>query len=204
MRHHHPGHYGHDDGSHRHGQREGADYTRGRKFSSDDLQLLLLALLEAQPSHGYELIKALEQRSDGFYSPSPGMVYPALTFLEERGDADSVLQGNRKSYALTLAGADRLGAQRERVTLLLASLDHMARKMRHLRGAIAEESGAQTGEWLPEFIAARQGIKRALLLKSAAPPDEQRRIAAILEQAPREINQDTSAGKSPARKGRTP
>ncbi|MCO8648820.1 PadR family transcriptional regulator, partial [Burkholderia multivorans] len=47
---------------------------RGRQFTSDDLQLLLLALLAEQPSHGYELIKALDTRSSGFYSPSPGMV----------------------------------------------------------------------------------------------------------------------------------
>jgi DNA-binding PadR family transcriptional regulator len=189
---------------HHHGPREGADYTRGRKFSSDELQLMLLALLQERPSHGYELIKALEQRSDGFYSPSPGMVYPALTFLEERGDADSTLQGNRKSYALTKAGKKQLAAQHERIELLMAGLDHMARKMRHLRGAIAEDAGAQAGQWLPEFIAARQGIKRALLRKSAAGHEEQRRIVAILERAAREIDEAPSAGKPPARTGRKP
>src|SRR5579871_6237691 len=59
----------------------------GRKLSSADLQLLLLALLAEKPSHGYELIKALEERTTGYYSPSPGMVYPALTYLEEIGHA---------------------------------------------------------------------------------------------------------------------
>ena len=59
----------------------------GRKLGSADLQLLLLALLAEKPSHGYELIKALEERSSGYYSPSPGMVYPALTYLEELGHA---------------------------------------------------------------------------------------------------------------------
>lgn len=51
-------------------------WRRGRKFSADDLQLLLLSLLEEKPSHGYELIKALETRTNGFYKPSPGVVYP--------------------------------------------------------------------------------------------------------------------------------
>ncbi|CCN02736.1 conserved hypothetical protein, partial [Bordetella bronchiseptica Bbr77] len=66
---------------------DGPDWRRGRKFSADDLQLMILALLEEGPSHGYELIKALGARSRGFYTPSPGMVYPTLTWLEEAGHA---------------------------------------------------------------------------------------------------------------------
>lgn len=56
--------------------------NRGRELGSADLQLLLLALLAERPSHGYEPIKALDQRSSGDYEPSPGMVYPALTYSE--------------------------------------------------------------------------------------------------------------------------
>ncbi len=63
-------------------------FRTGRKLASDDLQLLLLALIADKPSHGYDLIKLLEERSDGYYVPSPGMVYPALTYLEEAGYAD--------------------------------------------------------------------------------------------------------------------
>ena len=60
----------------------GRAFRAGRRLASGDLQLVLLALLAERASHGYELIKALEERSGGFYSPSPGMVYPALTWLE--------------------------------------------------------------------------------------------------------------------------
>src|SRR5271170_7225034 len=67
--------------------RGGPGFTSGRKFAAADLQLLILALLAEKPSHGYEIIKALDERSGGFYSPSPGMVYPALTYLEEIGHA---------------------------------------------------------------------------------------------------------------------
>jgi hypothetical protein len=56
---------------------DGESLRRGRKFSAEDLQLLLLSLLEEKPSHGYELIKALEARTGGFYKPSPGVVYRA-------------------------------------------------------------------------------------------------------------------------------
>src|SRR5580698_3699993 len=57
----------------------GPGFRTGRKLASSELQLVVLALLAEKPSHGYEIIKALEERSGGFYVPSPGMVYPALT-----------------------------------------------------------------------------------------------------------------------------
>lgn len=172
-------HEGHDG-------RGGGGYGRGRRFAGEELQLVLLSLLAAKPGHGYELIKALEARSDGFYQPSPGVVYPALTFLEERGDVLSEADGNRKSYRLTPAGQQRLAGERERADELLAGFVHMARKMRHLRGVMAEEAGEDV--WLPEFVAARRSLKRALLLKSDAPPAEQKRMTAILERAAREIS----------------
>ncbi|MDN7876585.1 PadR family transcriptional regulator [Burkholderia aenigmatica] len=172
---------------------------RGRQFSSDDLQLLLLALVAEQPSHGYELIKALDTRSNGFYSPSPGMVYPALTYLEEVGFVASQAEGNRKRYALTDAGRAHLDAQRERVDTLFARLTHLARKMEFMRRAFAGESAgnetqdeAQAG-WLPEFVEARLALKRALLHKSAADATEQRRIAAIMRRATAEIEGGTGA-----------
>src|SRR5208282_842328 len=71
----------------------GGSFRTGRKLSSADLQLIILALLAEKPSHGYELIKSLEERSSGFYSPSPGMVYPALSYLEEIGHASVEPEG---------------------------------------------------------------------------------------------------------------
>lgn len=165
---------------------------RGRQFSADDLQLMLLALLADQPSHGYELIKALDTRSNGFYSPSPGMVYPALTYLEEVGFVASQAEGNRKRYALTDAGRAHLDAQRERIDTLFARLTHLARKMEFMRRAFAGEPAGETadesqGGWLPEFVEARVALKHALLHRSGASADEQRRIAAILRRATADI-----------------
>ena len=73
----------------------GRAFGMGRKLASVDLQLLILGLLADKPHHGYEIIKALDERSKGFYVPSPGMVYPALTFLEEIGHATIEADGNR-------------------------------------------------------------------------------------------------------------
>ena len=66
------------------GELGGRGFGMGRKLASADLQLLILGLLAEKPRHGYEIIKALDELSRGFYAPSPGMVYPALTYVEER------------------------------------------------------------------------------------------------------------------------
>src|SRR5579871_6322474 len=92
--HHH--HLGHHHGGHRFGRfgrgfLDGDPGSRGfgmgRKLASTDLQLLILRLLAEKPRHGYELIKELDERTHGFYVPSPGMIYPALTYLDEIGHA---------------------------------------------------------------------------------------------------------------------
>ncbi|NUX56568.1 PadR family transcriptional regulator [Paraburkholderia youngii] len=177
---------------------DGDGFPRGRKFSSDDLQLLLLSLIDTQPSHGYELIKALETRSNGFYSPSPGMVYPALTYLEELGYVTVQLEGNRKRYELADAGREYLAANRERVELMFARLSHIARKMDSVRRALAGEEPADVSEggWVPELNEARRTLKNALLRRDNAPADEQRRIAAILMRAANEIEGGSNGGKA--------
>jgi DNA-binding PadR family transcriptional regulator len=177
---------------------DGDGFPRGRKFTSDDLQLLLLALLDTQPSHGYELIKALETRSNGFYSPSPGMVYPALTYLEEIGYVTVQLEGNRKRYELADAGRQHLADNRERAELMLAKLNHIARKMDSVRRAFAGEEPLDPSEggWLPELIEARRALKHALFRRDNVPADEQRRIAAILARATAEIEGNPGAGTS--------
>ncbi len=168
---------------------DGDGFPRGRKFTSDDLQLMLLALIEEEPSHGYELIKALQVRSNGFYSPSPGMVYPALTYLEELNYVTVQLEGNRKCYALDEAGREHLEANRERVEHMFAKLTHIARKMDSVRRAFSGEESADgdEGGWLPELIKARHALKHALFSRDNVSAKEQRRIAAILARATAEI-----------------
>jgi DNA-binding PadR family transcriptional regulator len=187
------GHGGHGEGWDRHGGGgfggdDGEGWRRGRKFSSEDLQLMLLGLLEEQPSHGYELIKALEARTNGFYKPSPGMVYPALTYLEEVGHASVDSEGNKKRYRLAEPGQRYLDENRERLDLILNKLKHAARKMAWLRRAMSGEAPEdEAGGWIPEFVEARVALKRALVARVDAPVTEQRRIAAILAQATAQI-----------------
>ena len=119
----HPGGFGGDGGFGHRGR------IRGRKIGSDDLQLLLVLLLEERPRHGYELIKALEQRSSGFYSPSPGMIYPALTYLEELGYTTVSSEAGRKLYELAPAGRAYLNQHRAAAELVLAQLEQFGRRL---------------------------------------------------------------------------
>ena len=78
----------------------------GRMFEQGDLKYVILRLLEEKPRHGYEIIKELEDRFGGAYSPSPGTVYPTLTMLEDLGYAKATQdEGGRKVYEITPEGA---------------------------------------------------------------------------------------------------
>jgi DNA-binding PadR family transcriptional regulator len=78
-------------------------------FEQGDLKLVILRLLEEKPRHGYEIIKELESRSGGAYSPSPGTVYPTLTMLEDMGYARAVPEdGGKKIYEITDEGRRHL------------------------------------------------------------------------------------------------
>lgn len=166
-------------------------FTRGRKFTGDDLQLMLLALIAEAPRHGYELIKALEARSNGFYAPSPGMVYPALTYLEELGYVTVQQEGNRKRYEIAEAGRTYLEAHRDEVDVILAKLSFIASKMESMRRAYAADDdggfGAEGGRWHPKLIQARYALKLAVVRHADASEAEQRRIAEILLRAAAEI-----------------
>ena len=74
------------------GGRDG--FRSGRMLGDGDLRLIALLLIEEQPRHGYDIIRALEERTSGAYSPSPGVVYPTLTYLEEAGYATSATEGS--------------------------------------------------------------------------------------------------------------
>ena len=116
-------HYGDKHHHHRHwGGRESK-----RTFDYGDLRLVIMALLEEKPSYGYEIIKALEERVGDGYSPSPGVVYPTLTLLEEVGHATvSQEHGGRKLYTLTEEGKAYLQANRTTVDAIFARVSENA------------------------------------------------------------------------------
>jgi DNA-binding PadR family transcriptional regulator len=158
----------------------GRAFRAGRRLASGDLQLVLLALLAERPSHGYELIKALEERSDGFYTPSPGMVYPALTWLEEMAYASVAAEGARKLYSITDTGRAYLRENQDAADAMLSQLEQIGRRMGRVREAFGEEE--EGADWR-ELEAVRRELKHALREKRGSAPEERTRIIAILRQA---------------------
>jgi DNA-binding PadR family transcriptional regulator len=175
-----------DGGAGGHGMR------MGRKLASADLQLLVLALLAQKPRHGYEIIKALEERSRGFYTPSPGMVYPALTYLEEIGYATVEVDGARKLYHITETGTALLEQNRAVVDSMFAQFDRVGEKMERVRRVFDEAPDAGVDDagtarrGSAEMLQARRELKIALNA-AADSPEEQQRIAKILRRATAEI-----------------
>jgi DNA-binding PadR family transcriptional regulator len=164
----------------------GGGFRTGRKLGAADLQLIVLALLKEKARHGYELIKALEERSGGFYVPSPGMVYPALTYLEETGLAVVFeSDGAKKLYRITPDGEARLKQDEAIAEAILTQLERMGRKMDRVREVFAAD--AEDEDMAQDVRTARRELRSVLRERRRSTPEEQQRIAAILARAVEEI-----------------
>jgi DNA-binding PadR family transcriptional regulator len=179
----------------------GGDFRTGRKLASADLQLLILALLADKPRHGYELIKAFEERSKGFYSPSPGMVYPALTYLEELGHARVEAEGTRKLYHITPEGTDYLHQNRATVDSIFAQLEQVGQKMDRMRRYFSgeEESDEDVGPANParafrEVWMAYRQLGIALRQRRAHGSSSHQKIVEILRRATEEVRAAAEGG----------
>lgn len=148
----------------------------GRVFGRGDIKYALLELLQERPMHGYEMIKALEERSGGFYTPSPGSVYPTLQMLEEGGYVTVSEVEGKKVYTITDAGRNML-AERQRDDqrwggppwMRERRPEHGARGMRPELQALRSESREVARLFA---IAGRKSIQN---------PEELARLRAIIE-----------------------
>lgn len=179
----------------------GPGMRAAKMLASGDLRLIILALLSEKPGHGYEIIKAIEEHSSGVYSPSPGMVYPALTYLEELGYTASESEGTKKLYRITDAGTAYLNENRAGVEETLDQLGRFGRKVSQFQKQFSEENGEEDdfggdprrgirSDWRQmksEFRELRNELKAALHEKLDASPEETRRVFAILRRAIDEI-----------------
>ena len=167
-------------------------FRAGRMLADGDLKLITLSLLAEAPRHGYDIIKALEERTSGIYSPSPGVVYPTLTFLEEAGYAASAADGNKKVFSITEEGQAHLNENREMIDGVLEHLERFGRKMAKARDWFGwnddgEEGGRRGGrgrsDARDEFRAVRHRLRAALGDFVDAPADKQAEAIAVLEAA---------------------
>lgn len=119
-------HVRHHDHHEKHcGERGHGKKTRlKRLFERGDLQLLLLLQLKEKSSHGYELIKSINDATSGLYEPSPGVLYPTLSMLE---DQEMIVQdpqeSNRKVYMITTMGLNHLTENESRITMIKERLE---------------------------------------------------------------------------------
>jgi DNA-binding PadR family transcriptional regulator len=173
-----------------------------KMLGSDDLQLIILALLSEKPRHGYEIIKQVEEHSSGAYSPSPGMVYPALTYLEEMGYAASEAEGTKRLYRITETGSKHLADNRASAEETLDDLARYGRKLAQFRKQFEEQENEERedadneprhgikADWREakrEFRELRNELKSTLFEKLDAPAEERKRVFAILRRAIEEI-----------------
>jgi DNA-binding PadR family transcriptional regulator len=134
----------------RHGGREG---RIGRLLEHGDLRFVILALVAEKTRHGYEVMRELEERTGGSYRPSPGVIYPTFSLLEDEGFVRQVGEdGGRKAYEITDAGRDALAANKAGVDAIFERLDEAAQ----------QSSGAR-----PKLQRAMQNLGVALSLRMA-------------------------------------
>ena len=121
-----------------------------RLFGKGDLKYVILDLLKDKPSHGYEIIRALEERSHGFYSPSAGSVYPTLQLLEDMGYVSSTEQDGKKVYAITDEGRGFLKERKEDIDKI----------KEHMKDFWTPENRAEIREIVGEFRALGISLRR--------------------------------------------
>jgi DNA-binding PadR family transcriptional regulator len=116
------------------------DILRAKRIMAHgDLRLIALALIAEQPRHGYEIIKLFEEKTGDWYSPSPGIVYPTLTYLEEAGHVTASAEGSKKLYHITDAGRAYLEANRDVVAAVLDRLTALGERVNRWRRAVRGE-----------------------------------------------------------------
>ena len=110
-----------------------------RMLAQGDLRLVALALIAEAPRHGYEIIKLLEEKTADWYSPSPGIVYPTLTYLEEAGYVTASTEGSKKLYTITDEGKAYLESNRDLVDVVLDRLAALGERVNRWRRAARRE-----------------------------------------------------------------
>jgi len=159
--------HSHDDqpferGRHDRGSRSGL----GRFFAHGDLRLVILNLIAEKPRHGYEIIKAIGEHVGGAYSPSPGVIYPTLTLLEELGHVTVTAgDGAKKLHTITPEGQAYLESCRPAVDALLARM--------------AEASRTHGGGPAPQILRAMENLKLALRMRLSRGPLSEEQINAV-------------------------
>ncbi|WP_272575870.1 PadR family transcriptional regulator [Providencia sp. PROV273] len=175
-------------GEGRHGRGHGDDRQRGRGrgkglrrlFDHGDLHIMVLSLVAKKPSYGYEIIKDIQEASNGLYVPSPGVIYPTLTLLEEQGFLESqIVERNRKSFTITPEGSDHL-AQNKEIEAVIARKLAKARDM---------QQGSNLAEDIEMAVSRFKALLRHKMVLKQLNEEQTRQIASIINDAVKQIEE---------------
>lgn len=153
-------------------------FGRERLFDAGDLKIVILKLLSEQPSYGYQLMKTMEERLAGGYTPSAGVIYPTLTMLEEEGLAAASVENNKKVYTVTDEGKEFLQAHAARADELFQRIDAAGKSFERGRA--------------PELMRAFEDLRhavRARCSRNSATPKLLNEIAEVIHSAAKKIDQ---------------
>ena len=159
------------------GRHRGGPFGGGgrRMFDPGALRLVVLGLIAEEPRHGYDIIKALEAKFQGAYSPSPGAIYPMLQMLEEADLVVSEAQGDKKLYSITEQGKAFLAENQAELERINAQLEQ----------ASESASGAALGEEARELVRTIYGRLRDGSLE----PAQAKRALEILKKARQDLDE---------------
>ena len=171
----------------RHGGMGGGEMMRaGRMLAQGDLRLIALALIAEQPRHGYEIIKVLEEKTEGWYAPSPGIVYPTLTYLEEAGYVTAQADGAKRLYTITGEGRTYLEQNRAFVDAVLERLDAVGERMRSRRGE--DDGDSHRGPRVPRLVrAALENLRDVAAERLKGDAEAEAKVVDVLARAAAEL-----------------
>jgi DNA-binding PadR family transcriptional regulator len=162
----------------------------GRMLGQGDLRLVALALIAQAPRHGYEIIKLVEEKTADWYSPSPGIVYPTLTFLEEAGYVTVSTEGAKKLYTITAEGRAYHDANRDLADVVLERLSAIGERVNRWRRAARGERGERPR--LPPLVeAAFDHLRETVGKRLAGDAEAEAHLVEILARAAAELQRRT-------------
>jgi DNA-binding PadR family transcriptional regulator len=165
------------------GGRDPEDWMRARRMlAQGDLRLIALALIAEAPRHGYEIIKLLEEKTGEWYSPSPGIIYPTLTYLEEAGYVTASAEGSKKLYTITDEGRAYLDANRDIVDAVLDRLSALGERVNRWRQRMRGERG-ERGSLPPLTEAALAHLRETISKRLEGDADAEAHLVEILARA---------------------
>src|SRR5271155_2275865 len=162
------------------------DMRAGRMLAQGDLRLIALSFIAQEPRNGYEIIKLVEEKTSDWNSPSPGIVYPTLTYLEEAGYVTASTEGAKKLYAIPAEGRVYLEANRDVVDAVLDRLSALGERINRWRRSERGERGNRR-TFPPLVEAAFDHLRETVGKRLEGDADDESRLVEILARAATEL-----------------